>query len=100
MMMRYPKKRRLSRDLDDRLGSDGASSVQTIPDLEIAHTNGQAEAIANSRAMVDTVNAVLRADSIPDIVRATLDTVRKSFGWAYASYWKVDEAQNALAFAF
>jgi methyl-accepting chemotaxis protein len=98
--MRYPKKRRLSRVLDDRPGGDGASSVQEIPDLEIAHANGQAEAVANSRAMVDTVNAVIRADSIPDIIRATLDTVRKSFGWAYASYWKVDEAQNTLAFAF
>lgn len=32
-------------------------------------------------------------------MRATLDAVRRRFGWPYASYWAVDEATNTLKFS-
>ena len=32
-------------------------------------------------------------------MRATLDTIRKEFGWSYASYWTVDPVENALVFS-
>ena len=57
------------------------------------------EANANTQAMVDTINAIIRAETIDDIVRATLDNIRKEFGWVYASYWTVDPAENVLVFS-
>ena len=39
------------------------------------------EANANTQAMVDTINAIIRAETIDDVVRATLDNIRKEFGW-------------------
>ncbi len=57
------------------------------------------EANANTQAMVDTINAIVRAETIDDIVRATLDTIRKEFGWVYASYWTVDPVENVLVFS-
>ena len=58
-----------------------------------------AEANANTQAMIDTVNAIIRAETVQEIVRATLETIRKEFGWAYASYWTVDPVEHALVFS-
>ncbi len=58
-----------------------------------------AEANANTQAMIDTLGAIIRAETIEEIVRASLDTIRKEFGWTYASYWVVDPAEDALVFS-
>jgi methyl-accepting chemotaxis protein len=58
-----------------------------------------AEANANTQAMIDTLTAIIRAETTEEIVRATLDTIRKEFGWAYASYWTIDPAEDALVFS-
>jgi methyl-accepting chemotaxis protein len=58
-----------------------------------------AEANANTQAMVDSLDAIIRAETIEEIVRASLDTIRKKFGWTYASYWVVDPAEDALVFS-
>src|SRR5262249_60261195 len=34
-----------------------------------------------------------------EVVRAALDTIRKEFGWSYASYWVVDPKENVLVFS-
>jgi methyl-accepting chemotaxis protein len=57
------------------------------------------EANANTRAMIDAVDAIIRASSIADVVRATLDVIRRQFGWTYGSYWAVDPEKNALIFS-
>ena len=57
------------------------------------------EANSNTQAMVDTINAIIRAETIDDIVRAALDNIRKEFGWVYASYWTVDPVENVLVFS-
>lgn len=57
------------------------------------------EANSNTQAMIDTINAIIRAETIDDVVRAALDNIRKEFGWTYASYWTVDPAENALVFS-
>ncbi len=49
--------------------------------------------------MIDTLDAIIRAETVEDIIRATLDTIRKEFGWAYASYWTVDPVENVLVFS-
>ncbi len=58
-----------------------------------------AEANSNTQAMIDTLGAIIRAETVEEVIRASLDTIRKEFGWAYASYWVVDPAENALVFS-
>ena len=58
-----------------------------------------AEANANTQAMIDSLGAIIRAETVEDVVRATLDTVRKEFGWTYASFWTVNPVENALVFS-
>jgi hypothetical protein len=65
------------------------------PPASPVERNGHADS-TDARALMDTINAVVQGDSIDSVVRATLDTVRRAFGWAYASYWTIDPAQNAL----
>jgi hypothetical protein len=48
--------------------------------------------------MVDTINAITRAETIDDVIRAALDNIRKEFDWVYASYWTVDPVENVLVF--
>jgi len=57
------------------------------------------EAVANTRAMIDAINAIVRSNTTAEIIRSTLDVVRDRLGWAYASYWEIDTAQNALVFS-
>jgi methyl-accepting chemotaxis protein len=57
------------------------------------------EANANTQALIDTVSAIIRAETVDDVVLATLDTIRKEFGWTYASFWTVDAVENALVFS-
>ena len=56
------------------------------------------EANANTHAMVNTISAIVKAETVEDVVRATLNTIRKEIGWAYASYWTVDPVENVLVF--
>jgi methyl-accepting chemotaxis protein len=58
-----------------------------------------AEANGNTQAMIDTVNAIIRGETVDDLVRATLDSIRKAFGWTYASYWTVDPSKEFLTFS-
>lgn len=44
----------------------------------------------DTQAMIDTINAVIKADTVEVVIRSTLDTLQSTFGWAYASYWKVE----------
>jgi methyl-accepting chemotaxis protein len=48
------------------------------------------------------VNSVLRdlsaAASIEEATRRALETIRREFGWAYGSYWSVNEQARALTF--
>jgi putative methionine-R-sulfoxide reductase with GAF domain len=53
----------------------------------------------DDRVAVTTVVAqVGAADNQQAALRAALDTVRESFGWAYGSYWALDETANVLRF--
>ncbi|WZP00221.1 methyl-accepting chemotaxis protein [Isosphaeraceae bacterium EP7] len=52
-----------------------------------------------ARAVIDSVEAIVRAETIDEIVKTTLDTIRREFGWAYGSYWSLDLEQKALVFA-
>jgi methyl-accepting chemotaxis protein len=63
------------------------------------HEAASSEAQANTQAMIETTAAIIRSDTIDELIQATLETVRRTFGWAYASYWAVDPDQHVLVFA-
>jgi hypothetical protein len=53
----------------------------------------------NDRVAVTTVVAeVGAASNQQSALRAALDTVREAFGWAYGSFWALDETANVLRF--
>lgn len=56
------------------------------------------EANANTRAVLAVIEAIGRAATVEDAVKAALDTVRSAFGWAYGSYWTVDSKDHVLTF--
>src|SRR5262249_14909780 len=37
--------------------------------------------------------------TVDEVIRSTLDVVRRSFGWAYGSYWTIDPEHDALVFS-
>ncbi|NYJ06583.1 GAF domain-containing protein [Petropleomorpha daqingensis] len=61
-----------------------------------------AAALEEARSDVTAVTRVLAAlqaaTTVDEVVRAALDTVRESFGWAYGSYWQLDPADHCLHF--
>jgi methyl-accepting chemotaxis protein len=92
------KKRRVrSRSVDSQTRSSTvADGVDySLKDGPIAKSESGSNSL-DTRALVDTVNAVIESDSIDGIVRATLDTIRRTFGWAYGSYWTIDSSHNVL----
>src|SRR3712207_3156239 len=57
-----------------------------------------AEAHANVAAVTAVVEALARARTSREAIAGALELVRKRFGWAYASYWRVDPTDRALHF--
>jgi len=57
------------------------------------------EARADIRAVTAVVAALSDAASPDDAVRAALEVVRTSFGWAYGSHWQLDRDGQVLRFA-
>lgn len=56
--------------------------------------------VANDRLAVTTVVGEISAtNEEASALRTALDTVRTAFGWAYGSFWAVDEAEGVLRFA-
>ncbi len=58
---------------------------------------GGTEGIA--RAMIDAVEAIIRSETIDEVIRSTLDCIRREFGWSYGSYWTVSPEHKALVFS-
>jgi len=55
--------------------------------------------LADDRLAVTTVvDALGHTNDSSVAVRAALDAVRKAFGWAYGSYWEIDENEGVLKF--
>jgi methyl-accepting chemotaxis protein len=61
-----------------------------------AESASQARAVA--RALIETMEAVVKAETVDEVVRAALDVARAELGWAYGSYWTVDPEAQALTF--
>ncbi|MGN6242770.1 MAG: GAF domain-containing protein [Motilibacteraceae bacterium] len=76
-----------------------ADVVDTVPDDGAERLRLQqvaADAVADSAALARVVGALTQAKSSSQAAQIALDTVRDAFGWAYGSYWKVEQTDNAL----
>jgi GAF domain-containing protein len=56
------------------------------------------ETLDDREAVTTVVAEVGRARDQQSALRVALDTVRTAFGWAYGSYWALDETANVLRF--
>ncbi len=60
---------------------------------------GAAERSADAARDMAAVNAVLRdvssATTVEDALGRALDTIRSGFGWAYGSFWRVEDSGSA-----
>ena len=56
------------------------------------------EASATNRGLIETIQTIIRRDSATDLVRSTLETIRRVFDWPYAVYW-TDRGQGTLGYS-
>jgi methyl-accepting chemotaxis protein len=61
-----------------------------------AVTHRVAEAVANTKAIRDVMQAVAGASTVDDAVRTALDAVRVAFNWPYGSYWLLDSKTESM----
>jgi putative methionine-R-sulfoxide reductase with GAF domain len=57
------------------------------------------ETLDDREAVTTVVTEVGRATNEQSALRTALETVRTAFGWAYGSYWALDEQDNVLRFS-
>ncbi|MCF6744851.1 GAF domain-containing protein [Blastococcus sp. KM273128] len=57
------------------------------------------ETLDDREAVTTVVARVGEAGDEATALRVALETVRTAFGWAYGSFWALDEAENVLRFA-
>jgi methyl-accepting chemotaxis protein len=57
------------------------------------------EANANAEAIFKIVEALGRVASTDEAVTTAIETVRAAFGWAYGSYWTLDQDSRLLRFS-
>jgi methyl-accepting chemotaxis protein len=84
---------------DERLDAlRGIGRVVSSSFERLAAGERQLEAAANTSAINQVLGAMSAARSTEEAVKSALETVRSSFGWAYGSFWSLDEADRALKF--
>ncbi|TYP88458.1 methyl-accepting chemotaxis protein [Blastococcus xanthinilyticus] len=57
------------------------------------------ETLDDREAVTVVVGKVGEARDEPEAIRVALDTVRSAFGWAYGSYWALDQEAAVLRFS-
>jgi methyl-accepting chemotaxis protein len=86
--------RSLPVNTSDELGRLAVAMNTTAASLRTSREN------AKDLAAVSLVKAnVGQARTVAEAVSAALESVRGAFGWAYGSYWKLDDAAHVLRFA-
>ncbi len=58
----------------------------------------QREAAADTAAVNRVLGSLSAATTVEEAVQSALDTVREAFGWAYASYWRINDGEDVLRF--
>lgn len=62
-------------------------------------SHNEAELQENIDAVFKVLSTLSSVNSYYEAVESTLLAVKEAFGWAYGSYWEIDEQKNALTFA-
>jgi putative methionine-R-sulfoxide reductase with GAF domain len=86
----------LSDKRKETLESLGKIVSQTLD--RIIQQNKQAEYTEDALAVQAVMEALTVAKSKKEAIREALNTVKQVFGWAYGSYWEIDESVNGLTF--
>jgi methyl-accepting chemotaxis protein len=77
-------------------------ATATLDSTDIISAEAQAqidEANENTTAMFKVLDGISTAKNAQEAVRTALDTIRDAFGWAYASYWALDNNERCLKFS-
>jgi len=54
---------------------------------------------ADTRTLIETLTAIESAETLEDLARAALNTVRAQYDWVYGAYWRFDAESESLEFA-
>lgn len=81
------------RDVLTALGTIASQALARVI-VDVRHD----EATRDATARTAVLHAVTKAPTAQDALSAALDTIRCEFGWAYGSYWGVDDTQGVLRF--
>ncbi|MDP3714543.1 MAG: methyl-accepting chemotaxis protein [Mycobacteriales bacterium] len=76
----------------------GAMATWEVITEQLRTAKAAEEAAADSAALSQVLAALATATTFEGATKVALDTVRAAFGWAYGSYWAVDQADQALKF--
>ncbi|MDH4379634.1 MAG: methyl-accepting chemotaxis protein [Vampirovibrionales bacterium] len=82
---------------EDRLNT--LRSIGKIISDYLTTTFNMNESNENAAAILNTLTAISSATTSETVLKATLDSVRQQFKWAYGSYWSLDKQLNALTFS-
>ncbi|MFL6160362.1 MAG: GAF domain-containing protein, partial [Marmoricola sp.] len=86
--------------LDDADGTSiGAMVTWEIVTERVLAETAVAETAADTAAVNNVLANLGATRTVDEAVQTALDTVRRDFGWAYGSYWKVDQVDAKLKFA-
>ncbi|RKS75600.1 GAF domain-containing protein [Motilibacter peucedani] len=72
--------------------------IATIVRHDAIATAQLKETLSDRVAVTTVVSEISKAKSQDEALRTALDTVRTAFGWAYGSYWALDEEADVLRF--
>ncbi len=76
-------------------------ALAKLADMAVFRTiaRAQLQEIADDRlAVTEVVSQMMKAEDEHAATRIALDVVREAFGWAYGSFWRIDEDAQVLRF--
>ncbi|HWJ81074.1 MAG TPA: methyl-accepting chemotaxis protein [Nocardioides sp.] len=76
----------------------GAMATWEVVTDKLRVERERAESAADTAAVNQILSALSTINDVDTAVQTALDTVRREFGWAYGSFWKIDPADRKLKF--
>ncbi len=76
----------------------GAMATWEVITFKLKAEAERNDAMADANAFNKTLAVLAGATTRDEAIQRTLDTVREEFGWAYGSFWSIDESDGLLHF--
>ncbi|GAA3801843.1 methyl-accepting chemotaxis protein [Nocardioides panacisoli] len=76
----------------------GAMATWEVVTDKLRMERERTESAADTKAVNEVLSALSAIEDVDVAVQTALDTVRREFGWAYGSFWRVDPADALLKF--